>query len=83
MKVYISLDMEGVSGLVRWEYVAGEFAPYVGDVTPYSLEVELKNYLSDGLRQTWKPCLNLKSSIPAWREPRLTIWEWDFVESPI
>lgn len=31
--------------------VAGEFKPYVGDVAPYAIEVELKNDMADGLRQ--------------------------------
>jgi len=31
--------------------VAGEFAPHVGDIAPYQIQVELKNDMTDGLRQ--------------------------------
>ena len=41
---------EGAKNAVQ-RAVAGEFAPHVGDVSPYSIQVELKNYMSEGLRQ--------------------------------
>ena len=31
--------------------VAGEFAPYINDAAPYHIQVELKNYMGEGLRR--------------------------------
>ena len=41
---------KGAESAVR-RAVAGEFTPYVGDIAPYNIQVELKNYMSEGLRQ--------------------------------
>jgi D-aminopeptidase len=40
--------------------VAGEFQPYVGEVAPYQIEVELKNDLADGFHQNLEVMLEFE-----------------------